>query len=151
MSHSPDTDWTEAWALAPALALSTWTRRRDRLADPEAARLLALVLELTLLEARLRLEAWVILPGSLHLVARRPAGALLPWPAALGRIKGLHARCDNRRLGRTGSVWKPGARVRPLREGEVQHAALACELAPVAEGLCGEPGEWPFSSATGRR
>jgi hypothetical protein len=151
MAPRDDKDWTAAWSTAPALALSTWTRQERRLEDPASARLLALILELSVLENRLALRGWVILPGALHLVAERPRPgrprASGSWPGVLGRIKGLHARCDNRRLGLTGRVWRPGARIRPLRAGEVEAAALRCERAPVAAGLCSRPGDWPHSSA----
>ena len=154
MSPTRADDWTAAWAGQAGLAISSWTRSPHRLRDPASARLLALVLQLTALECRLSLRGWVVLPGALHLVTgrRRPGAAppLLSWAAALGRIKGLHARCDNRRRGATGSLWKPGARIRPLAPGALPGAVELCETAPVGAGLCERPEDWPWSSASAR-
>lgn len=147
----PPQDWTLAWRGASALALSTWTLHRERLSDPHAARLLEAALALTALGRRLSLHGYVVLPGALHLVAALPAAGspapLAPWPTALGQVKGLFARWDNRRLALTGRVWKPGARVRPLTGPAVLTALVRCHAAPVRMGLAPRPDAWPHSSA----
>jgi putative transposase len=132
------------------LALSSWTLDPRCLADPAAAALLDLILELTVLERRLAAHAWVVLPGALHVVAAPSPEALLPWPQALGRVKGLHARCDNRRRGRTGAAWRAGLRIRPLDAEAARLGAHRCERAPVSAGLCRRPEDWPFSTARRR-
>ena len=142
--------WTRAWPPASALGLSAWTRDPRRLADPASARLVELLLELTALERNLVVHDWLVLPGAVHLLAatgpdaRRDLRA--EWCSALGRLKGLHARCDNRRRGATGSAWRPGLRLRPLDAAGARAAGRRLRQAPVRAGLCDQPAEWPHSS-----
>ena len=145
-------DWTDAWEGAAGLALSSWTSRRDALADPASARLLELCLGAVVLRERLVLHGYVILPGALHVVAGRSRErdrTGLPWPIALGRAKGTFARWRNEMRGESGAVWSERVRVLPLRADEIRDAVVRCQEAPVRAGLVHLAEDWPHSSVAG--
>lgn len=151
MSGPPTaTDWTRGWKDARALLLVSRARRPGALADPAAARLLELALELVVLRHRLTHRAHVILPGTFAVIGARPGAGhpqRLPWPAAVGRAKGAFARWWNRRGGVAGSVGEEATVIRPLEtEAEVLRAIHRLHQAPVRAGLARTPADHPWSS-----
>jgi len=145
--HLAMDDWTRRWSAA-GLALSAWTREPRLLADPRAARLLELSLELVVLRHRLVLRGYVVLPGALHVVAARSADAsLLPWPVAFGRARAAFARWWNVDRGGAGALWRERVRVAPLpTAADVAEAVARCHRAPVLAGLAAEPSGHAASS-----
>ncbi|MEM7244501.1 MAG: hypothetical protein AAF533_04120 [Acidobacteriota bacterium] len=133
------------WLRACGLHLTATCVRPDALADPVSARLLEIGLEQACREAGVTLLGWVALPGSLDLLT--PEGARPErWQRLLGRIKGAHGRRDNRRVGRTGAVWRPGSRIRFVRRGDLERARTVLHERPVRAGLAERAADWPFSS-----
>ena len=143
-------DWTMGWTRAAGLALSSWTRDPRALAEPEASRRLEVLLEEVVCRWDLALHAYVILPGALHLVTGRPLVSepdpRIPWPAALGLVKGSFARWQHARSGGRGSSWRAAVRVRPLAPPALRDAIDALHAAPVSLGLVTEPSAYRFSS-----
>jgi REP element-mobilizing transposase RayT len=95
---------------------------------------------------RYRLQAWVVMPNHVHVVAT-PLG---DWN--LGEIthswKSFTAMMANRVLGRSGAFWAREYFDRAIRDDA--HFADAVSYVvrnPVKAGLCRVPGDWRFSSA----
>lgn len=99
---------------------------------------------------RYRLLAWCVMPSHVHVVAAQVEG----WSLAsvVHAWKSFTANVANRHLGRSGRFWAPDYFDRALRDEAQVEAALAyVEANPVAAGLCGDPFEWPWSSAGARK
>ena len=96
------------------------------------------------------LSAWCVMPNHVHAVVT-PLD-----PRGLTRIlqswKSVTAHRINRLLGRHGSVWQRESFDRLVRDANAFEKYVAyTENNPVAAGLAGEVGEWPFSSARFRQ
>jgi putative DNA methylase len=95
--------------------------------------------------SRYRLEAWVVMPNHVHVLATPIGGASLS--AVVHSWKSFTAKKANALLGRTGTFWATEYFDRAIRD-EV-HFASAVEyfsMNPVKAGLCGAPEAWRFSS-----
>lgn len=96
---------------------------------------------------QIQVHAYVLMDNHLHLLLTPPtADALSRMMQSLGR---RYVGWFNARHQRSGTLWEGRFRA-GLIEGE-RHL-LACmryiELNPVRAGLCGEPAQWPWSSAS---
>jgi len=96
---------------------------------------------------RYELRAWVVMPNHVHAVLRPLAG----W--TLSRIlkgwKGYTAHEANRLLHRAGQpFWQSESYDHLCRDEEDSHRCAAYTIQnPVTAGLCGQPEDWPWSSA----
>lgn len=99
--------------------------------------------------ARYRLHAWVIMPNHVHaLVQPLPGHAL---EQILHGWKSFTAHRANETLGRAGSFWQPESYDHWVRnETELEHYRRYTEQNPVKARLCGQPHDWPWSSARGK-
>ncbi|WP_458232225.1 REP-associated tyrosine transposase [Roseateles sp. P5_E8] len=114
--------------------------------DLDREHLLATLAEAAL-QYRVAVHAYVLMDNHLHLLLTPPtADALSRMMQSLGR---RYVGWFNARHQRSGTLWEGRFRA-GLIEGE-RHL-LACmryiELNPVRAGLCTEPAQWPWSSAT---
>ncbi|MCC7308040.1 MAG: AMP-binding protein [Acidobacteria bacterium] len=91
--------------------------------------------------------SWVVMPNHAHILLRPQDGHAIP--AIMKRIKGVSARRINQLLGRYGSVWQPDYFDRYIRDAEHFHKTVRyIHKNPVKAGLCSEPEDWKFSSAS---
>ncbi len=99
--------------------------------------------------ARYRLHAWVLMPNHVHaLVQPLPGHAL---EEILHSWKSFTAHLANKTLGRTGAFWQPESYDHWVRnETELEHYRRYIEENPVKARLCGQPHDWPWSSARGK-
>ena len=99
---------------------------------------------------RYALIAWCVKPNHVHVIVE-PRGEHL-----LGRIvkswKAFSAARINELTQRAGRLWARDYFDRFMRSDEHLGATVDyVENNPVAAGLCGQPQDWPFSSAAARR
>jgi len=128
-------------------ALGQGHGRRD-LAIPEIAELTQRAL-LRFDGERYSLLAWCVMPNHVHgLVVIHPEHRL---DRIVHSWKSFTAHAANKLLGRTESFWAPEYFDRYMRDDAHLAATLAyIEDNPVKAGLCREPSEWAFSSASRR-
>ena len=94
------------------------------------------------------LGSWVVMPNHIHV--------LLDPSVEVSRIvsgvKASSAREANRILNRTGAFWSRDYFDRFVRDSaDEQRIVRYIENNPVKAGLCHEPADWPFSSATAKK
>jgi putative transposase len=119
------------------------------LAEPAAAQAVADALKY-FDGRRYRLEAWCVMPTHVHVLLAQVDG--WPLPGVVKSWKSFTAKAINRALDRDGRVWAKNYFDRFMRDGEQFEATLAyVEGNPAKAGLCREPGDWLWSSASGRR
>lgn len=96
--------------------------------------------------AHYRLHAWVLMPNHVHaLVQPLPGHAL---EEILQSWQSSTAHLANKTLGRTGAFWQPESYDHWVRnETERAHYRRYIEENPVKARLCGQPHDWPWSSA----
>jgi REP element-mobilizing transposase RayT len=121
---------------------------RGDLAVPQIAR----TIEDTMLRFdgdRYALIAWCVMPNHVHALIETRMGHRLD--RVLHSWKSFTAHFANRFLGRTGRFWAPEYFDRFMRDDTQLGKTVAyIEANPVSAGLCGDPSEWPFSSARSR-
>lgn len=116
------------------------------LANPEVAA----IVERALMHfdgERYRLQAWVIMPNHVHVVAT----PLADWTLAdiAHSWKSFSATNANKILGREGTFWSREYFDRAIRdEAHCANAISYTEMNPVKAGLCTRPQDWRFSSAS---
>jgi REP element-mobilizing transposase RayT len=95
------------------------------------------------------LIAWCVMPNHVHvLIETRPGFAL---EHVLHSWKSFTAHAANRLLGRTKRFWAPEYFDRYMRDDEQFVATrMYIEGNPVKAGLCTDPADWPYSSASCR-
>ncbi|MBL8470220.1 MAG: transposase [Rhodocyclaceae bacterium] len=99
---------------------------------------------------RYHLHAWVVMPNHVHVLVTPFAGE--PLSALLHGWKSFTAKAANKFLRRRGAFWQDEYFDRAIRDERHFNAALVyIENNPVAAGLCAEPSDWPFGSASRRR
>jgi putative transposase len=99
---------------------------------------------------RYRLLAWCVMPTHVHVLSQQAEG----WPLAgiVHSWKSFTSLQANRILGRSGPFWARDYFDRAMRsEGQVDRACGYIEANPVIAGLCQDPAEWPWSSASAAR
>ena len=98
---------------------------------------------------RYSLLAWCVMPNHVHaLIESRPMHRL---DRVVHSWKSFTAHAANKLLGRTTAFWAPEYFDRYMRDDMHFAATLAyIETTPVKAGLCREPREWAFSSASRR-
>jgi len=100
--------------------------------------------------ARYELGPWVIMPNHVHVVVRPFADRALA--EIVQSWKSYTSKRINERLGRSGRLWMREYFDQFVRDQEHLDAVTRyIHQNPVAAGLVGHAGEWPFSSARGRR
>jgi REP element-mobilizing transposase RayT len=98
---------------------------------------------------RYRLEAWCVMPTHVHVVLAQVEG--WPLPGVVKGWKSFTARTINKALDREGRFWAKDYFDRFMRDGAQFEATLAyVEANPVKAGLCKNPSDWRWSSASGR-
>jgi REP element-mobilizing transposase RayT len=119
--------------------------RRD-LALPETADLVQAAL-LNFDALRYALIAWCVMPNHVHVLIETYSGYRLD--EIVHSWKSFTAKQANRLLRRTGSFWAPEYFDRYMRD-DAHLAATATYIAanPVRAGLCKDPSDWRFSSAS---
>jgi putative transposase len=105
------------------------------------------------LVARVDVHAYVLLDNHLHLLAtpRERAEALSTMMQSLGR---RYVAAFNRRHGRSGTLWEGRFRAALVDPDEVLSCMRYVDSHPQRSGLCGDPGDYPWSSCAhhlGRR
>ena len=96
---------------------------------------------------RYRLSAWCVMPNHVHVLAMQVEG----WPLAsvIHSWKSLTANRANIVLGRQGRFWAREYFDRAMRsEEQAEKTCLYIEANPVTAGLCANPADWPWSSAS---
>ena len=118
------------------------------LADPAAAKVVAGAL--THFDGlRYRLEAWCVMPTHVHVVLAQVEG--WPLPGVVKSWKSFTAKANNKALDQEGRFWAKDYFDRFMRTGAQFEAALAyVEANPVKAGLCENPSDWRWSSASDR-
>lgn len=116
------------------------------LADPICARLVAGAL--TRFDGqRYRLLAWCVMPNHVHVLIEQVDCWSLS--ALVKSWKSYTARMINRYLRRDGSFWAADYFDRYVRNAEQMTTTIRyIEANPVKAGLCREPQDWPWSSAS---
>ncbi|SRR6266496_5623807 len=95
---------------------------------------------------RYNLFSWVVMPNHSHFMLTR----FEDWELdqLMHSHKSYTAHESDKVLGRTGKFWREEYFDRFIRNAEHFRNAIAyIENNPVKAGLCGKPGDWPFSSA----
>lgn len=95
---------------------------------------------------RYRLQAWVVMPNHVHLIAT----LLRDWTLAdiVHSWKSFSSKKANLLLGRAGTFWAREYFDRVIRDGNhFANAVAYIERNPVSAGLCGRPESWRYSSA----
>jgi putative DNA methylase len=126
-------------------ALDSGHGRRD-LAIPELATLVQ--------DAQLRFDgegyaklAWCVMPNHVHALIETRQG--YPLDRVVHSWKSFSAHSANRLLGRADRFWAPEYFDRYMRDDGQRAATRAyMESNPVKAGLCAEPQDWRFSSAS---
>jgi acetyl-CoA synthetase len=96
-----------------------------------------------------KLIAWTIMPNHVHVLLFPLQGHSLS--SIIKSIKSISSHKINKKLDRTGRIWQPDYFDRYIRDAEhFVKTVRYIENNPVKAGLCGSPGEWPFSSASPR-
>jgi len=115
------------------------------LKDPEIARLVERAILRGGELGHFSLRAYVIMPNHVHILLE----PLLPLDRLTGGIKGVSARDANARLGRTGQpFWQDESFDHWIRDaGQFARTKAYIENNPVKAHLCGNPQDWPWSSA----
>ncbi len=118
------------------------------LADPTAAQIVADAL--THFDGRrYRLEAWCVMPTHVHVVLAQVEG--WPLPGVVKGWKSFTAKAINKAVDRKGRFWAKDYFDRFMRDGDQFDATVAyVEANPVKAGLCTNPSDWRWSSASGR-
>jgi REP element-mobilizing transposase RayT len=125
-------------------ALDKGYGRRD-LANPQIAELAQNAL-LHFDGERYALIAWCVMPNHVHALAEIHAGHRLD--RVVHSWKSYTAHAANQLLNRSERFWAPEYFDRYMRDDA--HLAATqdyIETNPVKAGLCGDPTEWPYSSA----
>lgn len=116
------------------------------MADPDCADLVAEALRHGQ-GKRYRLHAWCVMPNHVHVLVEAADGVSLG--AIVKSWKSYTARLLNQRLGRTGRFWAPDYFDRYTRDRQQFETAVAyIEQNPMKAGLCRNPADWPWSSAS---
>lgn len=96
------------------------------------------------------LISWVIMPNHVHVLLRPLLGK--PLDKIIHSLKSFTAHKANKILGRQGRFWMREYFDRYIRDFDhFQKAVRYIEKNPVKAGLCQEPADWPFSSASERQ
>ena len=107
-------------------------------------RMLALLAEYAL-TFDVDIHAWLLMPGSLHLLATPATADALP--ALMQAVGRRYVRYFNDTHGRTGTLWDGRFRSTPVQaERYLLPSMVWLDTAPVAAGLVAEPTLYPWSS-----
>jgi putative DNA methylase len=121
---------------------------RSDLAIPRIAELIESAL-LRFDGERYSLLAWCVMPNHVHVLIETRRGYGLD--RLIHSWKSFTAHAANKLLARTDPFWAPEYFDRYMRDDTHLAATLAyIESNPVNAGLCREPSEWAFSSASRR-
>ena len=123
--------------------LTTATQDRIPVFDhPEAASIVLSSLQWLERQGRIRLEAAVVMPDHLHVVAELCDGSL---GMLMQSLKGYTARKINRLLDRKGNLWQPQYYDHAIRKDEVlEEVILYCLHNPVRAGLVSDFHKYPY-------
>lgn len=126
-------------------ALDVGHGRRD-LAIPSVADLVQNAL-LRFDNERYALLAWCLMPNHVHVLIETRQGH--PLDRGVHSWKSFTAHAANKLLGRSQRFWAPEYFDRYMRDDAQLAAAQAyIEANPVKAGLCSDPTDWPYSSAS---
>ena len=115
---------------------------------PEIARLVCRAL-LRFDGIRYDLREWCVMPNHVHVLVRPREGQ--PLAEIVRYWKGWAARRANQLLGRRGPFWMREYHDRFIRsERHMANAVRYIRMNPVLAGLCQEPEDWPWGSASTR-
>jgi REP element-mobilizing transposase RayT len=95
------------------------------------------------------LHAWVVMPNHVHVLISPNLGSSLSQ--IVHSWKSFTAKKANAVLRRNGTFWQTEYFDRVIRnERHFDASVFYIEHNPVKAGLCGDPKNWPFSSASRR-
>jgi putative transposase len=98
---------------------------------------------------RYLLIAWCVMPNHVHALAEIRSGHRLD--RVVHSWKSFTAHAANRLLGRAQRFWAPEYFDRYMRDDtQLAGTRAYIEANPVKAGLCNDPTEWPYSSASFR-
>ena len=144
LTSKPRTERLDAAEAALDLGLGARS-----LADPRVANLVQQAL-MRFDTERYNLLAWCVMPTHVHVLAAQVDG----WSLAsvIHSWKSFTANRANLLLARKGRFWARDYFDRAMRnDRQLETAHLYIEANPVAAGLCANPEDWPWSSASVRR
>ena len=126
--------------------VTTTTRKRQPLLTEAAAEAAVRVFERVATEDRAKAIAYVVMPDHVHAVLQPLDGA------TIGEVVKFFKRVSGnaiRKLGHTGRTWEARFYDRVIRgDVELTNAIRYTHWNPVKAGLCEDPEDWPWSSAS---